>query len=100
MGRTSCGVARRTRPAPPRRAARAESTAAPDMPRLPATTRTRPKVPLLLSAERGGRVGGWATSLGAGVVLMARWFPSGKGTGKYIDRPVGDTPPTEVPGEH
>src|SRR5262249_19731708 len=58
---TSAGTARRTRPAPPRKAALAQSTPAPDIPRLPATTRTRPNIPLLLSAGRGGGVGSCLT---------------------------------------
>src|SRR5579883_2135390 len=52
-----CGTATRTRPAPPRRAPPPHRTAAPDMPRLPATTSTRPKEPLLLSAGRAARNG-------------------------------------------
>src|SRR5713226_6129084 len=43
-----------TVPAPPRRAAVPHITAAPDIPRLPATTRTWPNVPLCASAGRGG----------------------------------------------
>src|SRR5262245_19755076 len=73
MGRMSWGSATRTRPAPLRRAALPHSTAAPDMPRLPATTRTRPKVPLLLSAARGGRTGRRVTtSRVMGCVLLSR----------------------------
>src|SRR5947209_1064025 len=73
------GTATRTRPAPPRRAALAQRTAAPDMPRLPATTRTRPKSPLWLSGDRGGRVGTCRTTSGAGGEVMVRgpWGGSG-----------------------
>src|SRR5689334_9979921 len=67
MGRTPAGTATRTRPAPPRRAAPPHRTAAPDMPRLPATTRTRPKSPLWLSAARGGSDGTLVTRVGASV---------------------------------
>src|SRR5947209_15540934 len=59
-GQMPSGVATLTRPAPPRRAELPHSTAAPDMPRLPATIRIRPKFPLLLSGARGGRRGGRA----------------------------------------
>src|SRR5262249_5275627 len=57
MGSTSDGIANRTKPAPPRSAAVPHKIAAPVMPRLPATTRTRPKSPLLLSGRRGGKIG-------------------------------------------
>src|SRR5579885_280791 len=74
MARTSAGTATRTRPAPPRRAVVAARTAAPDMPRLPATMRTRPKSPLWLSGARGDSDGTWVTTT-AGAVGMARTFP-------------------------
>ncbi len=46
-----------TRPAPTRRAPRADSTAAPLMPRLPARMATCPKLPLCASQARGGSTG-------------------------------------------
>ena len=55
--RTSGSVSTVTRPAPTRRAPRAESTAAPLMPRLPARMATCPKLPLWASQALGGRTG-------------------------------------------
>src|SRR4051812_21781170 len=46
-----------TNPAPPRSAADAQRIAAPDMPRLPATTSTWPNMPLWLSAGRRDSTG-------------------------------------------
>src|SRR5262245_30865977 len=52
-GQTLSGTATRTSPAPLRKAALPHSTAAPDMPRLPAAIKARPKSPLWLSGARG-----------------------------------------------